>query len=1302
LFINNPIPFAQTLILSSIQFHQEDAMPEYTGSEAIGKKGIKYIENIVEEMGYIWRENTGTDIGIDGEIEIVEGGQATGEIIKVQSKAGESYIRNEKPDCFTYYADFDHTLYWNRVTNPVILVVYDPRINIAYWVDIQNCIETNPIDIEASSYKILFEKKVNRFTPDSAQDLQGLFEPTPQKQLSDYRQHLINQYSKLTLYSVKSDKPLSVELERVFVKLSMIRQEKKERPSFTTRGKKWFFDPNDSEEERIISFENLRPEELYEEKRVTLSISEALQQNKRLVIVGAPGAGKTTLLKYLAISFAQKPHKEKFGIDKERIPILLFLRDFSRFLDNQNQTGNLLTYKADLLPQFLYEYYDQAAKQLNLSKEFFNRLLEGGKCLVLMDGLDEVADPIKRGRITEIVSSITQQYDKNQFIISSRPRGYEGEAKQRLSTHCADCLIRDFDEDNMSEFTRGWYKAVTYERLGENEAATREAEIYTEDLLRRIKAEPHVKALATNPLLLSILAMVHQRDTTLPQRRAELYDECTQMLLGYWDQVRGGEAARELATAGDLDRNEKRALLEPVALWFHLRGESGKEADKEDLQKEIARQFVDVMGESPTKAKLRAAEFLKIIDERSGLLVEREIGTYSFAHLTFQEYLAARAIADGEEYIEETLKHLHDPWWKEVILLEAGHLSDVSGNPNRARRLTTKLIESIYLANSPYEEILRRDLLFAARAVVDVGKLGMSEELRQQIVGAVIELWRTTPFSVQRQECEALFVYAAQTKLGDLILERLIALTSDANADVRRYAASALGNLGEAAATDEMLSHLIDLTKDTDDSVRRNAVDALGKFGEAAATDEVLSHLIDLIKDADNFVRWSAIDVLGKFGEAAATTEVLSRLVDLIEDADDSVRRSAADVLGKFGEAAATTEVLSRLVDLIEDADDSVRRSAAFALGKFGEAAATTEILSRLVDLIKDADDSVRQNAIYALGNLGKIAATNEVLSHLLVLISDGNDSVRQNVVYALGNLGKLAATDEVLSHLLVLISDGNDSVRMNMAGALGKLGKVAATDEVPSHLVDLIKDTNDLVQSFAASALANLGEAAATDEVLSRLLALISDGNKNAAVALGYLGEAAATDEVLSRLLVLISDSDDSVRSYTAYVLNSLGAAAANDEVVSHLLALTGDSNYFVRMQVASALSNFGEAVATNEVISHLLVLTNDAHPFVRSGAAGALGKLGKVAATDEVLSRLVDLIKDADDSVRRGAAYALDKLNITSRRPDLVPKLISLWEDKLSDASHGRFDFYKTSDMAYYEISKIVSQLPPALTEQ
>ena len=213
----------------------------------------------------------------------------------------------------------------------------------------------------------------------------------------------------------------------------------------------------------------------------------------------------------------------------------------------------------------------------------------------MLDGLDEVVDPHKRAQVVEAIASCTRHYQGNRFVVTSRPRGYEGEHNTSLLRLYASCTIRDFDDADMTAFAQNWYAAVIRDRMGDTPEALAEARRQADDLLRAIRADTRVQALAHNPLLLSVLAMVHQRGVGLPQRRAELYDECTDMLLGYWDQTKGGEAARELATYGALTRGEKRALLEPIALWFHERGAQGLEATQEELEREIARQFMDLL-----------------------------------------------------------------------------------------------------------------------------------------------------------------------------------------------------------------------------------------------------------------------------------------------------------------------------------------------------------------------------------------------------------------------------------------------------------------------------------------------------------------------------------------------------------------------------------------------------------------------------------------------------------------------------------------------------------------------------------
>ncbi|SPE56654.1 hypothetical protein SBV1_2490018 [Verrucomicrobia bacterium] len=497
-----------------------------------------------------------------------------------------------------------------------------------------------------------------------------------------YRQHIVERFGKLTLYSVTSDAPLAVDLERVFVSLTVTKRQRN--AGDVTEALRQLeerglirFDPSRSQQsgptadpamaltgfgtgktalaglllEKYHSLTSLGAASFpmafatkgVGAEPVTLSVSDALRSAECLAIIGAPGAGKTTLLKYLALTFSRKEAKSRLGLEEHRLPVFVALRDFNRFLSNLDKQGKLVALSPLHLPRFLDEHTHEVATHVALPEDFFARALSRKECVVLLDGLDEVADPLQRGRTAETVAAIIREYAGNRFVLTSRPRGFESEARQRLAPFCSECTIREFDQKDRTEFARSWYTAVITEREGDNKTSRAKAESAAEDLLRAIHADARITTLASNPLLLSILALVHQKGVGLPQRRAELYDECTQMLLGYWDQTKGGEAARELAKYGDLDRGDKRALLEPVALWLHERGESGVEVTQNELAAQIALQFQKLFGDPEPQSSRRAQLFLRIIAERAGLLIERENGVYAFAHLTFQEYLAARA-----------------------------------------------------------------------------------------------------------------------------------------------------------------------------------------------------------------------------------------------------------------------------------------------------------------------------------------------------------------------------------------------------------------------------------------------------------------------------------------------------------------------------------------------------------------------------------------------------------------------------------------------------------------------------------
>ena len=181
------------------------------------------------------------------------------------------------------------------------------------------------------------------------------------------------------------------------------------------------------------------------------------------------------------------------------------------------------------------------------------------------------------------------------------------------------------------------------------------------------------------------------------------------MCCSKWDEARG---VQEVLILNDrpFDLSDRRLVLQQLALTMHE--QAIKEIDAEPLRALLAQQ----LGEAVTDARevdAAVSRFLGVIRERTGLLIARAEGTYAFSHLTFQEYLAALAIAGRDDYVDYTLLRKADAWWREVILLEAGYLS------SQSKEKTTRLIRAI--ANAKTEPAPYYNLVLAAECVRDAG-----------------------------------------------------------------------------------------------------------------------------------------------------------------------------------------------------------------------------------------------------------------------------------------------------------------------------------------------------------------------------------------------------------------------------------------------------------------------------------------------------------------------------------------------------------------------------------------------------
>jgi len=113
----------------------------------------------------------------------------------------------------------------------------------------------------------------------------------------------------------------------------------------------------------------------------------------------------------------------------------------------------------------------------------------------------------------------------------------------------------------------------------------------------------------------------------------------------------------------------------------------------------------------------------------------------------------------------------------------------------------------------------------------------------------------------------------------------MIQALQDSNADVRRSAAWAIGELRDRRGVDALIAALSDADADT----RRNAATALGSIRDKRAVDA----LVAAVKDPSPTVRKDAILALGEL----RTTEAIGVVVEAMKDSDPGVRKAAVQTL---------------------------------------------------------------------------------------------------------------------------------------------------------------------------------------------------------------------------------------------------------------------------------------------------------------------------------------------------------------------------------------------------------------------
>ena len=462
-------------------------------------------------------------------------------------------------------------------------------------------------------------KAENKYKPDidSGESTRNLAREGTLKRYKDYT---FKNYRELTMQGFETTFNQPIEIENVYINMRAHSYVSQDMGGMEARGM-------DKKEQNLSSIDIKQAFDFMQNRKI-----------KDMVILGKPGSGKTTLLKYILLKLISGEAGKKIGLHGNLIPFYAPLRELK-----------------DPARENFYGFIRRVCEldKLEVSEQDFKGLLDSGNAIILLDGLDEVSDANMRQETCNFIENARNDNLYTKFIITSRYAGYQGET--RLKGNRLELSILDFTQDEVREFLVRWFAMVeTAIHFNESDDLVKEGKDKGERLFEKIEASEYLQKLAVNPLLLQIIALVHMNRGLLPERRVELYSECTNVLLEKWDMAKGLKV--------DITAMEARKILQPLALWLH-ETEGRRSAATEDIKPLIAEPLKDIDKPDADPEKL-----LLNIRDRSGLLMGYSDNEYGFAHLGFQEYLAAEEIRNRNS-VKTLVNNYSAKWWKEVILL---------------------------------------------------------------------------------------------------------------------------------------------------------------------------------------------------------------------------------------------------------------------------------------------------------------------------------------------------------------------------------------------------------------------------------------------------------------------------------------------------------------------------------------------------------------------------------------------------------------------------------------------------------
>ena len=838
-----------------------------------------------------------------------------------------------------------------------------------------------------------------------------------------------------------------------------------------------------------------------------------------VLLIGKPGSGKSTSLERLLWEEANAALQDPTA----RIPVFIKLRRCTATVE-------------ELIQNFF------SSHRLSLKTVDIRKLLQKGKLLLLLDGLNELPDTFA----TEIANFRDLYRNTTPMIFSTRDLNIG-----RTLGITTTLRMLPLTEPKMRSFVRGY--------LGQE----------GEQLLHKLK-DDHLRKFSETPLLLWMLCRVFAQSGQVPSNLGLAFREFAQL---HDKQLQADSPVRSREQWSKILRHLSFSLMQgddPTELRLSM--------PREEAENELTNLL---QAEGRLNARELAERWLRDLLNYHLIQTARQPNLsehIEFRHQLIQEYYAAEYLLKSlPKLSDEQLKcdYLNLLKWTEPITLTVALLNNKK-QALRLIRLATYSVDVMLgarlvgevspefmvdalqiLQGSTWPLEIKIYLLGLTRSnnalntlsslLIDEGKY--SPCLRSEIAKAmgkigskraVTKLFESFKEEVNLSTRKAI-VGALENVGSDQAVWGFLEILECEDIDHYKLDAQcrAINSLGRIGSTKSVERLLQALTGEEPDISWRAAI-ALGKIG----SEESVSGLLEASRCSKRFVRWRAIDALCKISPNCAYV----RLCELTRTSSMLTCIKAAEYLGNLEVANSKEESIAVLKRALEDKNSKIRMRAAVAIGKTN-AKEVAESLERLVE--SEKNEKVRGNAITALGLL----KSEESVDILLRILRKDFISNRKRAAKALDRIGSEKSVDGLLDAL----TDCDSDVRARAATALGNICSPRAIN----GLTETTKDRNHRVRKCVAKALSKIDARIVEQQMIDA--EIDSDQDIQVSLALGT-----ASDEAYIPLIVeALSHEDSRIQKDAITVIGRIGS----DSTAIHLIKYLRDADSDIRVRLLNSL---------------------------------------------------------------------------------------------------------------------------------